>query len=121
MTKKTVVENENTVCVALNRPLGIVFKVNGKEIEINGNAVSLKGKDLGVLPVGAYGLTTIDKKDWEAIQKEYGKMKIFQAGLIFATGKSYDSQVEAENREDLRNGLEPVDTKKTRTKEYKGN
>ena len=52
--------------------------------------------------------------------KQYGHLKIFQNGFCFATKKKADAQEEAENRDDLRNGLEPVDVERTATKEAKG-
>lgn len=119
---KKKVESADTVCVALNYARDIDFPMaNGKTIHLNGNATGLRGKEIGVLPVGAFGLTVISKDEWEALQKEWGTMKIFQNGLCFSAGNTQDTQEEAEDRKETRNGLEPVDTKKTRTKEYKGN
>lgn len=119
--KKAVVETSDTVCVALNRPIGLVFRMaDGRPVEINGNGEPLRGKEQGILQPGSYGLTIIKAEDWEYILKTYGHLKIFQNGFCFATKKKADAEEEAENRDDLRNGLEPVDVDKTATKEAKG-
>lgn len=112
------VDMDDTVCVALNRPNGVYFRMpDGRRVELNGNGQPLIGRDKGILPVGAYGLTIIKAEDWEYILKHYGGMKLFTNGLCFATGNKEDSQEEAESRADLRNGLEPVNPKKTQTQE----
>ena len=112
------VETDDTVCVALNRPLGLIFKLqDGREVEIKGNGDSLRGQEMGVLKPGSFGLTIIKAADWEEILKTYGHLKIFQNGFCFAARKKADAQEEAENRDDLRNGLEPVETKKLKVEE----
>lgn len=119
--KKVAVETDSTVCVALNRPLGLSFRMpDGREVVINGNGEPLRGKEQGILQPGSYGLTIISAEDWEYIIKTYGHLKIFTNGFCFATRKKADAVIEAENRDDLRNGLEPVDVSATTTKEAKG-
>ncbi len=77
---------------------------------IEGNAASLRGKEKGVLPVGAFGLTRVNADDWAYIEKTYGPhMEIFKSGLIFAQARKADAVDEADERAELRNGLEPVD------------
>lgn len=105
-------ERDDTVCVALNRPIGVVYEMpDGRRVELKGNGSHLIGKESGVLPVGAYGLTIIKAEDWDYIVKTYGNQKIFTNGLCFATKKKADAEEEAESRDDLRNGLEPVNVK----------
>lgn len=106
-----------TVVVALNRVQGLDFPMpDGRVVSIAGNAQHLRGKDTGVLPVGAFGLTEIREDDWLYIEKMWGESPMFKNGLIFASSKGEkDAKAEAQNREDLRNGLEPVDTEKTAT------
>lgn len=114
------VEHDDTVCVALNRPTGIKFPMpDGSFVEIKGNGAPLIGQETGKLPIGAYGLTIIKASDWDYIVKNFGGMKIFSEGLCFATKKKADAKEEAESRDDLRNGLEPVDVDKLKTKEAK--
>lgn len=115
------VETDDTVCVALNRPLGVYFRMpDGRKVTLNGNGAPLRGKEKGVLPVGAYGMTVIKKSDWEYILKTYGNAKLFKNGLLFATSSRAESEKEADSRDDLRNGLEPVDPARTATTEAKG-
>ena len=62
-----------TVVVALNRVQGIDYPMpDGRVVSIAGNAVGLRGQEMGVLPVGAYGLTEIREDDWLYIEKMWG-------------------------------------------------
>lgn len=101
----------DTVMVALNRATGIEFPLpDGRKVLIEGNAAPLRGKDKGVLPVGAFGLTEVNADDWAYIEKAYGPhMELFTSGLIFAQKRKADAADEADERAELRNGLEPVD------------
>ena len=101
----------DTVMIALNRTTGISFKMpDGRKVLIEGNAASLRGKEKGVLPVGAFGLTRVNADDWAYIEKTYGPhMEIFKSGLIFAQARKADAVDEADERAELRNWLEPVD------------
>lgn len=112
----------DTVVVALNRASGIVFPMpDGRRVTINGNAAHLRGREKGILPIGAFGLTTVDRSDWEYIKKTYGpSMKLFESGLIFAAERKADAVDMAEERAELRHGLEPVDPEKTQTKPNDG-
>lgn len=106
----------DTVFVALNRVNGIKFALaNGERVLINGNGAPLVGREMGVIPIGGYGLTEISREAWEYIEKTYGCMEIFQNGLIFATDKRGDTEMESVNRRSLRHGLEPIDPEKTVT------
>ena len=114
-------DTQDTVCVALNRPLGLSFRLpDGRKVALNGNGAPLVGKEKGVLPVGTYGLTLINRDAWDYILKTYGEMKVFKNGLCFATNSRAESEQEAASRSDLRNGFEPVDPKRTVTSEAKG-
>ena len=106
------------VMVCLNRPTGIKFALpGGKIVRINGNAVDLKGRDMGVLPIGAYGMTMVREEDWEAIKATYAaSMPIFARGLIFAQSDMASAVDEAKDKSGLRNGLEPIDPTQTHTK-----
>ena len=120
--EKKIVETDDTVCVALNRPIGIKFPMpDGSMVEIKGNGEPLRGKDQGILTPGAYGLTIIKREQWEYILKTYGWQRIFTNGLCFACNKKVDAEAEAESRDDLRNGLEPVEVADlNNTQEAKG-
>lgn len=109
---------DGMVMVCLNRPTGIKFNLKGgRTVAISGNAVDLKGKDMGVLPVGAYGMTMVKQSDWEEIKTTYGKsMPIFDQGLIFARGDAASAIDEAKDKAELRGGLEPIEPNRAHTK-----
>ena len=115
------VVSSDLVCVALNRPYGVSFRMpDGRKVVLNGNGEPLIGKEKGVLPVGAYGMTMVAREDWEYIVRTFGEYQLFKNGLCFAANRKRDAEKEADSRDDLRNGLEPVDISKTNTSEAKG-
>ena len=113
----------DTVTVCANIPRDCIFEVlnnKGKieKIRIHGNSNNLRGKEAGVLPVGAYGITVnVPIEAWEQIKRNFADDPRFKNGLIFATtaGKARKEAVE---RKDLRNGFEPIDPKKAKTKKF---
>lgn len=110
-----------TVTVAFNRATGIRFPMpDGRTVLINGNAADLRGREKGVLPVGAFGLTTIAADDWDYITRTWGRMEIFENGLIFAAERRADAADEAAEKAELRHGLEPADPEKTPTRPNDG-
>lgn len=120
-TQTAQAKSKPTVVVALNRAIGIQFAMpDGRKVLINGNAAHLRGKEKGVLPVGGFGLTTIAADDWAYIKKTYGRMEIFENGLIFAAERKADAAAEAAEKANLRHGLEPVDPEKTATRPNTG-
>ena len=108
-----VVKND-TVTVCSNYPRDVVFeakdnKGNIVEILIRGNGNQLRGKGAGVLPIGAYGITTnVPKEAWEQIEAVWKDDARFKNGLIFATTAN-KARAEAKERKNLRNGFEPVE------------
>lgn len=67
--------SDNTVSVLFrSRRSQKFFLSDGRSVTINGNAVYLAGADGGALPAGGYGVTTIDKADWDEIVTTYGVM-----------------------------------------------
>ena len=113
----------DTVTVCANIPRDCIFEVlnnKGKieKIRIHGNSNNLRGKEAGVLPVGAYGITVnVPIEAWEQIKRNFADDPRFKNGLIFATtaGKARKEAVE---RKDLRNGFEPIDPKKAKTQKF---
>ena len=117
-----VPEQNDTVTVCSNFPRDIKFKVidnRGQEqtILIKGNASNLRGLGAGILPIGAYGITTnVPRGAWEQIATVFKDDARFKNGLIFATEQKY-ARCEAKERKGLRNGYEPIDpTKLQKTK-----
>ena len=115
-----VVKND-TVTVCSNFPRDVVFTAKdnaGKTVDIliRGNGGFLRGKGAGVLPVGAYGITTnVPKEAWEQISTIYKDDARFKQGLIFATTAN-KARSEAKERKALRNGFEPIEAKDVKVK-----
>ncbi|MBR2556458.1 MAG: hypothetical protein IKE94_16545 [Aeriscardovia sp.] len=113
----------DTVTVCANIPRDCIFEVlnnKGKieKIRIHGNSNNLRGKEAGVLPVGAYGITVnVPIEAWEQIKRNFADDPRFKNGLIFATtaGKARKEAIERKN---LRNGFEPIDPKKAKTEKF---
>ena len=123
-TEEPIEEIKNdTVTVCANIPRDCIFEAidnRGKvqKIRIYGNAGKLRGKEAGVLPVGAFGVTwNVPAKAWEQIKRNFADDPRFKNGLIFATtaGKARKEAVE---RKDLRKGFEPIDPKKVKTEKF---
>ena len=108
-TIKNTRKADGKVFVCLNQPHGIRFRLSGgREVLVEGNAVHLRGADMGKLPVGAYGMTLISATDWEEIKATYGHcMGIFKAGLIFASSDRDSAEDQAEEQAETRHGREP--------------
>lgn len=115
-----VVKND-TVTVCSNFPRDVVFTAKdnaGKTVDIliRGNGGFLRGKGAGVLPVGAYGITTnVPKEAWEQISTIYKDDARFKQGLIFATTAN-KARSEAKERKALRNGFEPIEARDVKVK-----
>ena len=107
------VVKDDTVTVCSNFPRDVTFEARdnkGKlvEILIRGNGGHLRGKSAGVLPIGAYGITTnVPREAWEQISTIYKDDSRFKNGLIFSTTAN-KARAEAKERKALRNGFEPV-------------
>ena len=114
-------EKNDTVTVCSNFPRDIKFRVidnRGQEqtILIKGNASKLRGLASGILPIGAYGITAnVPKEAWEQIATIYKDDARFKKGLIFAS-TAKNARGEAKERKNLRNGYEPIDPTKQKTK-----
>jgi hypothetical protein len=113
-TETTIINDD--VIVAYNNPTGVIFSLpNHRSVTIQGNAVSLRGKEKGQIPFGAFGFSRVAKEDWEHIKAKYGKMAIFKNGLIFASDRKDKAIDAAEERNELRHGFEPIDPDKQKT------
>lgn len=107
----------STVAVALNHPFGLAFTMpNGRRVVLNGSAAHLRGKEKGVLPAGAYGITVIAREDWEYIKSRYSGMAVFKKGLCFARDSQSDVRAMADERKELRHGFEAADPMKGATR-----
>lgn len=99
----------DTVIVCLNRAQGIRFTLkNGQTVEVVGNAVHLRGREMGVLPTGgAFGMTTIPRAAWEEIEAIYKDTALFKSGRIFAQASRPSALAQARELGETRHGLEP--------------
>lgn len=101
------------VIVCLKHPQGIKFNLPNKHsIIINGNAAHLRGNRAPILPQDGYGMTTINKDDWEYIKKTYSSMNIFKSGLIFASADAASAESQAKEHDEIKSGFEPIDISK---------
>ena len=116
-TAQSVVKTDTKVVVCLNLAHSLVFDVGDKKIKINGSNENLRGANEGILSIGKFGESIIDRQDWEEIVRQYGNMTIFKNGLIFAQNDTASARAKAKELKDTRHGLEPVDPKRTTTKE----
>lgn len=102
-----------TVVVCSNYPRDLKFMVpdsRGKyqPIVIKGNAVNLVGRDKGIIPIGAYGITTgVPKDAWDWVMKNRPDDEFLKRGLVFASTPA-NARKEAEERSNLRHGYEPI-------------
>lgn len=67
--------------------------------------VGVDGRPLG----SQYGRTVLPVEDWEALKQQYGRLRIFERGLVFEERDEASATDAVADRADLRNGLEPVD------------
>lgn len=115
----------DTVTICSNFPRDIIFNVPDargimQKVTINGNANYLKGAPKGIIPVGAYGITTgVPAEAWDWIMAHHCDNKLLKNGLIFSS-TAVNARAAARERKDLRHGYEPVDPKKNaQTEPYK--
>ncbi len=98
------------VIVCLKHPQGIKFNLpNNRYVIIKGNAANLKGLKSGILPDGGFGMTVIDRQDWEYIKKTYSTMNVFKNGLIFASNDKASAARQSNEHDEIKSGMEPVE------------
>ncbi len=98
------------VIVCLKHPQGIKFNLpNNRYVIIKGNAANLKGLKSGILPDGGFGMTVIDRQDWEHIKKTYSTMNVFKNGLIFASNDKASAARQSNEHDEIKSGMEPVE------------
>lgn len=107
----------DTVTICSNYPRDIKFNVPDnhnrmRPIVIRGNSGNIRGKESGIIPIGAYGITTgVPREAWEYIQKNYKDAPYIIKGLMFATTAN-KARAAAKERTALRHGYEPIDPNK---------
>lgn len=98
------------VIVCLKHPQGIKFNLpNNRYVIIEGNAAHLKGLKSGILPDGGFGMTVIDRQDWEYIKKTYSPLNVFKNGLIFSSNDKASATIQSKEHDEIKSGMEPVE------------
>lgn len=98
------------VIVCLKHPQGIKFNLpNNRYVIIEGNAAHLKGLKSGILPDGGFGMTVIDRQDWEYIKKTYSTLNMFKNGLIFSSNDKASAAQQSKEHDEIKSGMEPVE------------
>lgn len=98
------------VIVCLKHPQGIKFNLPDKRyVIIKGNAANLKGLKSGILPDGGFGMTVIDRQDWEYIKKTYSTLNVFKNGLIFSSNDKASAKSQSKEHDEIKSGMEPVE------------
>lgn len=88
------------ITVACKLPHGIVLKVGGKSVTLNGANSSRI--------IGGYGLTSVDKDFYDAWKAEYASYAPLKNGLIFAQDSANKAEGQATEQAGIKSGLEPL-------------
>lgn len=92
---------------------------NGKEVTIVGNGVYLANPRGGALPAGGYGVTVLDKDDWEAVKRAFPKWigRWLDGGILIEKASEASGLNFAQDNAGDETDYDPIDPKKTRTQE----
>lgn len=102
----------NVVYVFANLPNGQSFNLGKKTVTINGLTVDRLRTPDGSFAGGKYGVTVVAADDWFEVMRRYGKMRMFQSGLVFDAPTLERGEAMARERGGLRHGWEPADPEK---------
>lgn len=113
---RAVIDTSDTVTLCLNYPqdLELTIPTSKGTIEriiLNGNNTHLRGKEKGINPVGAYGVTpNVPRAAWEWFCENYPEFWLIKEHLLFCATKDdkYSVEAETDERKALRNGFEPA-------------
>ena len=113
---RAVIDTSDTVTLCLNYPqdLELAIPTSKGTIEriiLNGNNTHLRGKEKGINPVGAYGVTpNVPRAAWEWFCENYPEFWLIKEHLLFCATKddNYSVKAETDERKALRNGFEPA-------------
>lgn len=113
---RAVIDTSDTVTLCLNYPqdLELAIPTSKGTIEriiLRGNNTHLRGKEKGINPVGAYGVTpNVPRAAWEWFCKNYPEFWLIKEHLLFCATKDdkYSVEAETDERKALRNGFEPA-------------
>ena len=113
---RAVIDTSDTVTLCLNYPqdLELAIPTSKGTIEriiLRGNNTHLRGKEKGINPVGAYGVTpNVPRAAWEWFCENYPEFWLIKEHLLFCATKDdkYSVEAETDERKALRNGFEPA-------------
>lgn len=113
---RAVIDTSDTVTLCLNYPqdLELAIPTSKGTIEriiLRGNNTHLRGKEKGINPVGAYGVTpNVPRAAWEWFYQNYPEFWLIKEHLLFCATKDdkYSVEAETDERKALRNGFEPA-------------
>lgn len=104
-------KTSETVTVLFRSRQSQTFILSGnREVTINGNAVYLANAMGGALPSGGYGMTIIDRADWEEIKARYGKTYAgwFRSGRLQVRDRQQKAVNYAIDHADDKTGDDPI-------------
>ena len=110
-------KSTNVVTVMSALPHAHEFRLpNSKSLTINGRPESrFVGENGMPIDGNQYGETCgIKAEDWDFIMKpeNYGKMEVFQSGVVFVSVDEDEKSSKKKNNRKVRSGLEQIDPKK---------
>lgn len=102
-TKNTAISNN--VVVYSRLPMSVNVRVNNQTLLINGKNTS------GIIGSN-YGITYMDRQTWDAIAKQYNKVKWLKNGHVFMSANEEQAKGKAAEEIKRKTGLEEVDPEK---------
>ncbi|MDI2091676.1 hypothetical protein [Commensalibacter oyaizuii] len=98
------------VLVACKLPHGIYLDMGKQRIKLNGIMQSGRVEaPFFMAPLNSVGLTKVPRDFWEAWIKEHQDFEPVKKGLIFASDKKKRLLDEADEKSDVKSGLERLD------------
>ena len=118
-TESPKASNDVFVCSHLHK--AVLFEMpDGRQVRLSGINDHLKGKAKGIIDTGGGIYTKIAATDWGFIAKTFADWPALKNGLIYAAQNPRTAKAMIREREELRDGFEPIDPTKTRTTASKG-
>lgn len=107
----------NNVYVFANLQNKQSFRLGSKIVTIDGMPVSkLVTPGGGFFAGGKYGVTSVPADDWKEVLRLYGRMRMFQTGIVFAAKSIEEGKAITKDYIDVRHGFEQIDPNSKRVK-----
>ena len=102
------------VCSHLHK--GVIFDMpDGKKVRIAGINDRLRGASKGIIATGGGIYTKVDAASWDYIIKTFADYQAIKNGLMYAETSAGRAKAAIRERDELRDGFEPVDPKAAKT------